>query len=323
MVQQTGAATRTTTVGRPRLRARVPGARPPARLVTGLGLVGVNWWLYWTLATDWSPALFFGLWLGYILTADGLVHRRTGTSPLDRGAGTFVLTFAVSVPFWWAFEWCNWAVGNWSYKFPAPMDRTSHILIFSLAFSTVLPALVETAELVGSTRLFQRRWQGPRIQLERVPIWAVSAVGAVAFGLMLLMPRQLFILLWIFPLLLLDPVNSKLGRPSLWAELRVGRWRLTALSVATGFVCGFFWEMWNSQAAGIRWEYFLPSFLSHPHLFAMPLPGYLGYPPFTASAFAATSFAGLLSLSARSPKSDRQARGTTQCAAPTADPSGH
>jgi hypothetical protein len=249
----------------------------------GLLLVGVDWGLYWSVVTVWSHALFFGLWLGYVLTVDGLVHRRTGTSMLDRGAGAFVLAFAASVPFWWVFEWCNWVTRNWSYTLPVPMGRTADILMFSLTFSTVFPALFETAELLRSTRLFRGPWQGRGLPLARVPTWCATGLGVLALVGMLLLPRQLFLFVWLFPLLILDPVN---GRPSLWDQAAAGRWRLAALLAATGLVCGFFWELWNSRATGEHWQYFLPSFLSHPHLFAMPLPGYLGYPPFAASAYA-------------------------------------
>lgn len=260
--------------------------RFPVRVAVGLVLVGVGWGMSWSVVTVWSHALFFGLWLGYILTVDGLVHWRTGTSMLDRGVGAFALAFGVSIPFWWVFEFCNWAIRNWAYTLPAPLDRTTDILMFSLTFSTVFPALLETAELLRSTRLFQRPWRGRGLPLDRVSTWWVTGSGVTALVAMLLFPRELFALVWVFPLLILDPLNSRLGRASLWRQAAAGRWRLAAVLGATGLVCAFFWELWNSRTLGEQWRYYLPSFLSHPHLFAMPLLGYLGYPPFAASAYA-------------------------------------
>ena len=52
----------------------------------GLGLVIVFWTLNWTLAglrTQWA---FFPLWLGYCLTVDALVLRRSGTSTMRGGS---------------------------------------------------------------------------------------------------------------------------------------------------------------------------------------------------------------------------------------------
>ncbi|MEV7597245.1 hypothetical protein AB0O91_07600 [Kitasatospora sp. NPDC089797] len=270
--------------------ARVPAGplphRLPRRLVAGLLLTGVSWALYWTAVTAWTEVFFFGLWSGYVLIVDGLVHRRTGDSLLDRGRAGFVLVFVLSVPFWWAFEWCNWRLHNWSYVHPVAQDRLSHVLLFSLCFSTVLPALFETAELLGSTRLFRGSWRGPRLPHTTALSWAVTVLGLLALVLMLLFPRQLFPLVWVFPVLVLDPVNCRAGRPSLWGEVARGRWRLLFLLALTGLGCGLLWEFWNEWTAGVHWRYHLPAFLSHPHLFRMPLPGYLGYVPFAGSAYA-------------------------------------
>lgn len=260
--------------------------RGSRRLASGLVLTGVSWSLYWTVTSAWSEVFFFGLWLGYILTADGLVRRRTGTSLIDRGKGRFLLVFVCSVPFWWAFEWCNWALHNWSYVRPVPQNQISHVLLFSLCFSTVLPALFETAELLRSARPFRGPCRGPVLPHNRPLTGGVTALGVASFGLMLAFPRQLFPLVWAFPVMVLDPLNSRAGRPSIWAEAAQGRWRLPLVLAAAGLTCGFFWEFWNYGTAGGHWVYHLPGFLSHPHLFRMPLPGYLGYLPFAASAYA-------------------------------------
>ncbi|MCC2275208.1 di-trans,poly-cis-decaprenylcistransferase [Streptomyces sp. ET3-23] len=271
-----------------------PRAQAQRRVVAGLCLGGGNWVLYWTVTTAWTEVFFFGLWLGYILTVDGLTLRCTGTSLLNRGAGRFVLAFLVSVPFWWMFELCNWRLHNWSYVHPVLQGQAIHVLLFSLCFSTVLPALFETAELLGSTRLFGRDWHGPRLPHNSTLSWLVVALGVASLVSMLLFPRQFFPLVWIFPLMIFDPINSRMGWPSLWEQAARGSWRLPLVLAATGLVCGFFWEFWNYWNVGVRWEYHLPVFLSYPHVFQMPLPGYLGYLPFAASAYAFYQTAGNL-----------------------------
>lgn len=263
-----------------------PGARPGWRIPAGLVLLGMSWALYWTLTSAWTRPAFFGLWLGYIITADGLVHWRTGTSLIDRGPRRFILVFAYSVPFWWLFEWCNEVLRNWSYVPPVPFSQAGHVLLFSLCFSTVLPALFETAELLRATRPF-RRSPGESAAERKVP-WAgpVMALGFLSVVLTLLFPHEMFPLVWVFPFLILDPFNSRMGWPSLWTEVAGRRWRSALVIGAAGLVCGFFWEFWNYWTAGVHWVYHIPALVSHARLFQMPLLGYLAYPVFAASAYA-------------------------------------
>jgi hypothetical protein len=63
-------------------------------------------------------------------------------------------------------------------------------------------------------------------------------------------------------------------------------------------ICGFFWEMWNSQASP-GWSYAVPYINAQPYLFGgpvprlfeMPLLGYLGYLPFGVELFVMYQFA--------------------------------
>ena len=52
---------------------------------------------------------------------------------------------------------------------------------------------------------------------------------------------------------------------------------------------GFFWEMWNWRALP-HWYYTVPIVNNLPHLFAMPLPGYIGYLPFGIELYAMYQF---------------------------------
>ena len=53
--------------------------------------------------------------------------------------------------------------------------------------------------------------------------------------------------------------------------------------LAAGLICGVFWESWNWLAEA-RWVYNIP-YLNRPRLFAMPLAGYLGFPPFAVECY--------------------------------------
>jgi hypothetical protein len=88
---------------------------------------------------------------------------------------------------------------------------------------------------------------------------------------------------WLGFIFLLDPINAARGAPSLLSDLRAGNTtRLIAL-VVSGLLCGFLWELWNFWA-GAKWHYSVP-IMERMKLFEMPLPGYLGFPPFALECF--------------------------------------
>jgi hypothetical protein len=272
-----------------RTEADTPGRaeeRVPVQLVVGLALVACCWALFWTVVNAWTEIFFFGLWLGYALTVDGVVALRTGTSILTRSAARFGLLFGYSVPFWWMHEWFNTALRNWYYIEPVPHSEPVRVLLYSLCFSTALPALFESAELLYSTGPLRHTVRWRPLKCRPALLYGVSAFGVLLLTAVLVLPGQLFFLVWLCPLLVLDPLNTRLGLPSLWGQLARGRWQPLAALALGGLMCGFFWEMWNYWTVGAHWIYRLPAFLSHVRLFRMPLPGYLGYPPFAWSAYA-------------------------------------
>src|SRR6185436_19809116 len=94
--------------------------------------------------------LFFPLWLGYILTVDALVEARKGESIWTRSRKTFLVLFLMSAPAWWLFELINLRLGNWEYLGREYFSQTEYNIISTLCFLTVIPAVFETAELVGT-----------------------------------------------------------------------------------------------------------------------------------------------------------------------------
>ncbi|HEX5400336.1 MAG TPA: hypothetical protein VFY06_14915, partial [Verrucomicrobiae bacterium] len=118
----------------------------------GLLLLAVCWPLNWTLPGVRTSYLFFPLWLGYILTVDALVAWRAGTSLWTRSRKGFVLLFFLSVPAWWLFEFINDRTGNWEYLGAGPFTPLEYYALCTLSFSTVMPAVFETAELVRTFR---------------------------------------------------------------------------------------------------------------------------------------------------------------------------
>ena len=61
---------------------------------------------------------------------------------------------------WWLFEFANRYLDNWRYLLPRPYHPVEYALLASLAFSTVMPAIFVTAELLRTFAPFapDRRW---------------------------------------------------------------------------------------------------------------------------------------------------------------------
>lgn len=248
----------------------------------GIALIAIVWPLAWLQIRPLSDYYFFPLWLGYILTVDALVALRTGTSPIGRSGIRVVWMFAASIPLWWTFELFNTFVQNWNYHLPRPYGPLAYALLASLAFSTVAPAVLTTAELIRSFR-FNPLHRFPALKLEPRTLTLLFLSGIVMVMLTILWPRCAFPLVWLSLIFLLDPVATALGGRSIAWHVRRGDWSpITNLGIAT-VICGFFWEMWNIRSMP-KWTYDIP-YADWLHVFEMPLLGYGGYIPFGVEIF--------------------------------------
>lgn len=250
----------------------------------GLAVAGTSWALAWFGPEPVRWYTFFPLWLGYILTVDGINLRRSGSSLLSRDPAGVAGLFLLSTPFWWVFEGLNERLGNWEYHLPIDYPPLIYGLLASIAFSTVIPAVFETAELCRSFTLLRqpRRWR--RIVLSRRYLVMLVAAGGAMFLLVLLFPRFAFPLAWLSLFFIVDPINALRGRRSIVAQVANGRWETVLSLFAAGITCGFFWEMWNFWSVP-NWEYHVP-FVGFGKLFEMPILGYGGYLPFALEIYA-------------------------------------
>ncbi|MCI0396734.1 MAG: hypothetical protein L0322_17585 [Chloroflexi bacterium] len=256
----------------------------PTHFWAGLLLLAIFWPLNWLLEGLRTHLLFFPLWLGYILTVDGLVWQRRGTSLLSRNWRAFIGLFLVSAPIWWLFEVFNWRTRNWEYLAREQFSDPVYFLLCSISFSTVIPAVFGTAELVSTFGWLQRLPRGPVIKPVRPVLIAFWLVGILMLTLLLVWPRAFFPLMWLSLYFLIEPLNAWLGHRSLAQGTAVGDWRpVVALWIGT-LICGFFWEMWNFYAYP-KWIYHVAPF-EFLHIFEMPLMGYGGYLPFGLEIFA-------------------------------------
>jgi len=101
-------------------------------------------------------------------------------------------------------------------------------------------------------------------------------------------------LVWLGFVFLLDPLNHRLGAPSLLGDWQRGSHRRLFSLLCAGFVCGFLWECWNYWA-GAKWIYTVP-FVGHLKIFEMPLLGFFGFPPFAVECFVITHFVARLHM---------------------------
>lgn len=246
-------------------------------------LLLAQWLLYrgvWPVQVYFTPIA----WTAYLLIADSLVLAISGRSRMHDAPGRFFLTALLSIPLWLVFEAYNLRLANWTYV-GVPMSDAAALLGYGWSFATILPAIFETADLVEAFGWFK---PAEPLCLSGTAESIMIAIGALCLILPIIIPARiasyLFALVWVGFVLLLDPINRRLGLPSLLGDLAQGRRsRLYSLLVA-GWICGWLWEFWNYWAAA-KWHYTFPIF-QHTKIFEMPLPGYLGFLPFALECFA-------------------------------------
>ena len=268
------------------------------RTALGLTLIAVAWPASWLHVGPIGEFAFFPLWLGYILVVDALVFRRRGSSLLSRNPIAFCGMFLASVPLWWAFEGINHITQNWYYLGDEEYSTLQYVVVASWSFSIVIPAVFETAELVGSFGTLARFSQGPVLPVSNHLLAVSMALGFLSFVALAVWPHYAYAGTWICLLLVLDPINYLRGQPSIIVWLHRGDWRLVVALGAGALLCGWFWEMWNYWAFP-KWQYSVP-YVGFAKVFEMPLLGYLGYLPFGLEAYVAYHF--LSGIVGRAPK---------------------
>jgi hypothetical protein len=273
-----------------RPRGAVPSLTLLPHFWIGIALVAFFWFASWTHWGALGEYSFLPLWVGYILTMDALVAARRGSSLLTAQPRHLLLLFGISAPIWWLFEGLNTFTENWHYLIPPDYSPLHIILQATTNFAIVIPAVFETAMLLGTLPFFENlRRTRLRLTFTRNFYRAFMFLGAGMFFGIWLLPNLAYGLIWVWLFMLLDAQNALRARPSLLAQVARGDVRnLVLLGLAT-LTCGFFWELWNYQAFP-KWYYTVPG-LDWAHVFEMPLVGYIGYVPFSWELYALYQFA--------------------------------
>ena len=245
-------------------------------------LVGAEWLMFRGIepvATYFTPIA----WSAYLLICDSAVFAVTGRSRLRNSPRDFFQMALLSIPLWLIFEAYNLRLENWTYV-GVPTSLLWGLLGYCWSFATITPAILETGELIESFGWFK---QGEERNVSPALCRNMMVLGTLCVILPVVLPRHIaalsFGLVWIGFYLLLDPLNHRLGLPSLLGDISYGRWgRFCSLLVA-GWTCGWLWEFWNYWA-GAKWHYIFPMFQKW-KIFEMPAPGYLGFLPFALECF--------------------------------------
>ncbi len=251
------------------------------RLIIGLILIALFWYLNWSsygLRTHWG---FFPLWLGFAITIDGLVFLRKGTSLFSRNKFAYIGLFLISVPVWWLFELFNQITENWQYVGRENFSDLEYFLLASLSFSTVIPSVFGSAELV-STYIKDKNSGWVIEKTNKVGTIFIS-IGIVMLALLIIFPNIFYVFIWTTVFFLVEGMNIYFNNKSILTFISKGNWK-PVFSLGIGcLICGFFWEMWNYYSYP-KWIYDVPG-VNFLHIFEMPLLGYLGYIPFSLELF--------------------------------------
>ncbi len=263
---------------------RMPAAPFPWWGWAGAALGAASWILAWSRfpwMRGFQAHTFTPLWIAFILLVNAFTVRRTGRCLMLSRTRPFLLLFPVSAGFWWSFEYLNRFVGNWRYAGVAEFGALEYFLFATLPFSTVLPAVLSTRELLLSSPRIDRAFRewGPLSPAKpgaaALAALLLSCAGLFAVGIV---PDFVFPLVWVAPPALLISLAALRGEPHALSGIGSGDWRTPVSSALAALLCGFFWEMWNSGSYA-KWVYDIP-YANVLHVFEMPFLGYAGYLPF-------------------------------------------
>jgi hypothetical protein len=229
------------------------------------------------------------IWWPYILTVDGLVYGFRGHSLIKNRPREFFLLIPWSVALWLTFEAFNLVLQNWYYV-GIPREIFVRWPGYFVAYGTVLPAIFETRELLDAWGVFGKN-RVPKIRFTPRGHRNFILLGSFMLLLALAWPLYAFPLVWGGFVFLLDPLNYRRGRPSLFRELEQGSLTKFYQLLLAGLICGGLWEFWNFWATA-KWIYSVP-WVGKVKIFEMPVLGFLGFPPFAVECYVMAHFLGI------------------------------
>ncbi len=232
------------------------------------------------------------VWTGYILFADALALHLRGHSLIhDRPREALMLVW-ISVGCWLLFEVYNLRLKNWIYV-GVPENPIARDWAYLWSFATIMPGLFETADVLHGLG-FVKDLRTEARDLSPTVLTVLFVVGVACVAIPPLLPvhiaRYTFGFVWIGFILLLEPLNVRLGADSPLKSWVEGDPRPAVTLLAAGFIAGLLWEFWNFWATS-GWRYTLPWPLDFGvRYFRMPVLGLLGFFPFAWECWAMFQF---------------------------------
>src|SRR5262245_30439704 len=263
----------------------------PAKLAVavGFGLLVVSTIGMLRGVEPFATMYYLFAWYSVLLAGDGALALRGGAGSGTRGE--FLLLgrpwhllslLGWSTVVWLFYELLNFRLQNWYYVF-VPDNRTARWVTATAAFATVLPAVFLAEAFLRSFRVGETvRWK--RFAVTPQMLDRMQWIGGAMMALVLIFPRYFFPLVWGASMLMVEPRVYRASRAgSLLADLERGEPGRLLRLLAGGALIGLLWEMLNTGAR-MKWIYTVP-FLEDLKLFEMPVPGFLGFPPFAVECF--------------------------------------
>lgn len=280
----------------------------------GLVIFAISLGFLWTKAegpriiVNW---LLIPLFWGIIFLVDGWVYRRAnGKSIIADKPQTLVAIAICSIGGWLLFEFLNFFVlKNWYYPAGNLISKQQFLIYSMLGSSALLTVVFEWYMLLRTFKKISVKYtNGPKVTISK-SIWKVvlliSIIGLIAIPFL---PNQLFLLIWLVPMLSLISVLSLRNKWTPVTPLEKGNWSALALIALAYFIQGVLYECWNyfggyHLADGTvqtfnpgYWLYSVP-YVDVLHVFEMPLLGLFGYLPFGVYCWVAwLVFANMLGL---------------------------
>lgn len=229
------------------------------------------------------------IWFGYIFTIDAIIYQLRHKSLISSQPKRFLFLMILSSLFWWAFEFINKVLGNWFYTESSAIIGLSTIsLMATISFSTVLPAIFETAELLRTLHLFEHTKLKKKHKITKNFLYSMIIIGIFCLISPMIYPQYFFPLIWLSFFFLLDPINYLHKQPSITKHLQDRKLSVPLSLGFAGIMCGFLWEFWNYWAI-VKWHYNIP-YVGFLKIFEMPILGYLAYPFFAFELYAMYHF---------------------------------
>ena len=235
-----------------------------------------------------SQFFAFAVW-AYILFIDNLNYRFGGSSLAVSRTAEFLALALGSLAIGCVLELLNLWLGAWHYT-NQPATLSTRWTGMALARASFLPSLFVTAELLRTFGLFTG------LKTRALPVTPrflgiFSYTGAALLSLALGAPKLFHPLIWAALFFLAEPLNYRLGLPSLLREWEGGLPGKTLRLALAGVICGLLWNAWNGYA-GAQWVYTFPRL--GPEAFGLPLIAFAGFALFSLQAYSLYSLASAL-----------------------------